>query len=315
MRPPVRLLLLIGVVAGATACSDYEFGTSDVKDPEDTGDDLQIDVFTVEDSTGVDLVFFGDTSDSMQPELTLLGEHITYFVTEIAGFTTDWQMMAVTGPTGCGVGGIFTPGTPDYATAFAQAILTKPGEDLVDEWGLYDTAAAIELTDPGECNEGFLREDAPLQVIFFSDEFDSSPGYDTDPTTYWQQYLDMVRLKKGSEGLVVYSAVAGPVPDGCEGAIPGTGYAEAVDATGGEFLSICDAWYTQLDVLAASSIRQDTFVLSAEPVVSTLQVWVNDVERTDGWTYKSWNNAVVFRDHAPVSGDAVRARYEIVSTE
>lgn len=293
------------------ACSDYGLSNPDgTKDPEETGLLHQEDTFLVPPPPGLDVLIFGDTSGSMAPELVLLGSYITDLVGGISAYTTDWHLMAVTGPSGCGVNGWFSPEDPDYAAQFAAAILTPPGEDLVDEWGLNNTTAAVENTDPGECNEGFLREEAPLQVIFISDEPDSSPGWDTDPAGYWYTYVDPVQARKGTAG-VVYSAVIGPVPDGCEGALPGTGYSDAVAATGGDILSICDPWWENLGFLAQSPVRESTFVLTRLPDPASLQVYVNDLRRPDGWSYDPAQNAIVFSVDLPLSGDTVLVRYAV----
>ena len=257
---------------------------------------------------GSDILFFGDTSGSMTEELETLGEKVAEFVAGLYEFTDDWQLLAVTGPDGCGVNGVLTPQTQGYEELFAQAIITPPGQDEVDEWGLYNVAAAIELTGEGDCNEGFLRDDAMLHVVFISDEDDNSPGWE-EGGDYWRGYVDEVLAAKSYEESVAFSAVAGPVPKGCGGAEPGWGYAEAVEDTEGEFLSICDAWYEQLEVLVGVSLRRSIFELEQIPVVDTIEVKVNQVLRED-WTYNEGKNAVVFSSDAPQGGDEVNISYD-----
>jgi len=223
-------------------------------------------------------------------------------------FTDDWQLLAVTGPDGCGVNGVLTPQTQNYEELFAQAIVTPPGQDEVDEWGLYNVATAIELTGEGECNQGFLRDDAMLHVVFISDEDDNSPGWE-EGGDYWRDYVDDVLAAKTYDGAVAFSAVAGPVPDGCEGAEPGWGYADAVEDTEGEFLSICEPWYEELGVLVDVSVRRSVFWLAQTPIVDTIEVEVNQVARED-WSYDAELNAVLFSTDAPQSGDEVLIRYE-----
>ena len=214
------------------------------------------------------------------------------------------------GPTGCGVNGVLTAETPDYAAQFAAGLLTPPGEDLVDEWGLYDADQAVQSTDEGECNAGFMREGARLHVIFISDEDDNSPGYDTGDTSYWTTYVNSIIAKKGSAEDVRFSAITGPEPDGCDGAEPGIGYTEAVLATGGSLLSICDDWASQLDTLVDVSVEHTTFVLERLPIVSTIAVSVNGSVRTEGWAYDRLQNAVVFSIAPPSTGDQVAIRYD-----
>lgn len=271
--------------------------------------DEQLDQWDLADVAGADLLFFGDTSGSMAVELTTLGSEIEGLIASLSAFTESWQLLAVTGPTGCGVNGVLTPETADYASLFAAGLLTPPGEDLVDEWGLYNADQAVQATDEGECNAGFMREGARLHVIFISDEDDNSPGYDSGDASYWTTYVDSIIAAKGSVDDVRFSAIVGPVPDGCDGAEPGTGYTDAVLATGGSLISICDDWTSQLDTLVDVSVEHTTFPLSRLPVRSTLEVMVNGSTRGQGWTYDRFQNAVVFTVAPPSTGDQVAIAY------
>jgi hypothetical protein len=305
------------------ACSEYalnkeahglaHYGDTGAPDPStndgDADPDWMRDRWDLADLGGADLLFFGDTSHSMTEELVTMGEKITTLLDALEKFTDDWQLLAVTGPSGCGIGGVLTPETPDYATAFATGITTPPGEDEVDEWGLFNASYAVDLTDPGECNEGFLRETARLHVIFISDEADHSPGWDSGDPSYWKTYLDNIVDRKSSLDLVRMSAIAGPVPDGCAGADPGYGYGDAALATGGVQLSICDGWYDQISSIVSTQVERDTFVLSAIPQPSTLEVNVNSVRISEGWAYDAASNSVLFSAEPPVTGDVVEIDY------
>ena len=296
------------------ACTEYGLNGGKQEAP-DTGDPSpgppQVqDHWELDEVAGADVLFFGDTSGSMLEELQTLGDQVTGFVEGLSDYTQDWQLLAVTGPDGCGNGGLITPSSPDYAASFAQGILQVPGEDLVDEWGLYNVVQALEQTDPGECNEGFLRDEALLTVVFISDEDDNSPGWDGGDPSYWQPYVDAVIARKGDASAVTFSAVVGPVPDGCVGAEPGYGYVEAVEATQGDLLSICDAWYDQLGLLVDATVHQELFELTLRPVPETIDVAVDYYVHRDGWEYDAELNAVRFLVAPPVSGDSVTIRYD-----
>lgn len=290
-------------------------GAPEVDRPDNVGAPLeeQLDQWNLEDLTRTDLVFFGDTSGSMSVELTTMGSQILTFLDGLSVYTGDWQLMAVTGPDGCGVGGVLTPETPDYATLFANGLLTAPGADEVDEWGLYNVAMAVEQTDEAECNAGFLRDDARLHVVVISDEDDNSPGWDSGDAGYWAEYVDALFARKSSPALVRVSGIIGPVPDGCAEAEPGTGYAEAIEATGGVTLSICEDWTLGIGSLVEATVQHDTFALSRAPQPSTLEVFVNGVERAEGWAYDVTENAVVFSADIPVAGDTVEVTYLVAS--
>jgi hypothetical protein len=302
----------------AAACSDYDLqprqedeelplDTATDPDPEtDVQQDATVQEWTVPDQ--IDVLVFGDTSSSMEPELVTMGANVRTFVERLAMHQPDWQLIAVTGPDGCANNGILTPNTPDYEALFAQGIL-MPGGDLVDEWGLNNAMAGVQNSAPGLCNEGFVRPTAALHVVIVSDEDDNSPGWQ-EGGDYWKPYIDTIRELKGDASLVKFSAVGGPVPGACDGAEPANGYWEAVDATEGEFISICTDWAPELDVIADVSFVQDVFTLDYAPVVETLRVWVNDVERPAGWAFVETGNLIDFDDEPPVAGDDVRVEYE-----
>lgn len=311
------------------ACTEYDFKQSDVSgsgetdtgtpvdgpDPDIPGEpyepsvDERVDQFDLSDEMGTDLLFFGDTSGSMAVELTTMGEKISTLIGSLTEYTDKWQLMAVTGPTGCGVTGILTPETADYALLFATGLLTPPGADEVDEWGLYNAWQAVEATDEGECNAGFLRPDARLHVIFISDEDDNSPGFDGGDPSYWRAYTEAIYARVGDPDKLRFSGVIGPTPSGCDGAEPGTGYAEAIEAFGGTLLSICDDWASQVELLVDTTVQYDTFELSSFPLVDTLEVFVNGDARSSGWSYNSRGNAIVFTEGIPVTGDKVEVFY------
>jgi len=261
---------------------------------------------------GVDVLFFGDTSGSMTEELLTLSDEITVFLDRLDQNVKDWQLLAVTGPEGCGLHGVIDGQDLDPDRLFAEAITTPPGEDLVDEWGLYSATSALLQTGPGDCNEGFLRDSSLLHVIFVSDEDDNSPGWNQGDPEYWQAYLDTMIRIKGEADQVILSAVTGPNPEGCFGAEPGVGYNEAVAWTEGELLSICDDWSNEIGILAdAGLLHQAEFILIDTPIESSIGVSVNGDSVPTGWIYEPDSQSVLFTDEAPVTGDHVRVTYYV----
>jgi hypothetical protein len=297
----MRALPLLAILLGA--CSEYEVLT-------DTREEAFSETFTVSGALS-DIVFYGDTSYSMQPELYTMGDNIGQFIGRLDENQDDWQIIAVTGPDGCAQGGILTPETPDVRGAFTTGITTEPGEDDVDEWGLFNVFQAVMKTSPGRCNEGFLRDEALLHIIFLSDEDDNSPGWQLGGD-YWRDYVDPILYLKGDPAMVRFSAVTGPVPNGCNGADPGFGYAEATVATGGELLSICDDWSADIEILANASISQALFPLAHAPLVDTLEVSVNDTPRESGWVYDEEAIGVRFTEDLPRGWDEVVIDYRAI---
>jgi hypothetical protein len=110
------------------------------------------------------------------------------------------------------------------------------------------------------------------------------------------------------------SAVAGDYPTGCGTAEAGTGYYEAVSATGGVFLSICSNWSTNVDVLADISIEGLVeFELSATPDPSSITVFVDGVQWLIDWHYDATLNQIVF-DTELSEGAAIEVNYGVLVT-
>jgi hypothetical protein len=278
-----------------------------------------LDTFDLPAAGGaIDVIVFGDTSGSMDEELETLGATITPFVERLAEQVSDWQLAAVTGDVGCAVNGILTPSTPDFARKFAEGIVTPTASEDMEEMGFLNTAIAVEEADGG-CNDGLVRGDL-LHVIYVTDENDESPGYEDDDD-YWTAYFDRIAAVHGNPQSIVLSAVAGPVPGGCggdgdddEGADAGEGYDRAVEATGGEFLSICSDWADDIDLLVDAGTTRDRFGLTEEPVPDTIEVWVNGVAAPEAdWEYRAAENEVVFVANPPRAGDRVDVTYEPAS--
>ncbi|MCP4869258.1 MAG: choice-of-anchor D domain-containing protein [Proteobacteria bacterium] len=65
-----------------------------------------------------------------------------------------------------------------------------------------------------------------------------------------------------------------------------------------------------IDSFTQADPATDTFALSLEPVVETIEVRLNGVPVYVGWTYEAVGNAVVFdEEHVPENGDGVEVEY------
>lgn len=249
-----------------------------------------------------DIMFLVDQSGSMDDNQRLLGDNFSTFITSLTTYTTDWQVMVVNDDDGCNNSGILTRSSAGYANTFSTAVTRGGG--VYTESLLTPAANAVDKTDSAECNAGFMREEAILHIIMVSDEPEQSPGS-------WRTLVDRIIAKKGSESHVRLSAIAGPASGGGGCADPGTGYMDAVAATDGVYLNICDNWATPANMatLAEASVFQDTFALTRTPVPETVWVEVNGSPRTSGWTYDAGTNSVVFSSSIPTEGDQVDIHY------
>ena len=257
-----------------------------------------------------DIMFLVDQSCSMDDDQARLASNFTKFIGKLSNYSNDWQVMVVNDDNGCNNTGVLKPATASYESKFSNGV--SSGGGWYTEALLTVAMKAVENTDGSECNAGFMREDAMLHIITVSDEPEQST-YNGGMS--WDKNVQAIIDKKGSTSNVKVSAIAGDYPSGCSSADPGSGYYEAVAATGGIFLSICGDWAsdTNLEMLAEASINQDTFALSRDPIEETILVEVNGTKRTT-WTYVAAENEVVFTEKIPTEGDLVDISYAGVTT-
>ena len=261
------------------------------------------DEFIVPEEPASDIIFYVDQSGSMSDDQARLASNFSTFITELTTYSTDWQIIVANSDNGCNAhGGVLRPEMVDYESRFQSAV--SSGGGFWTEAGLTITSEAVEKTDAGECNWGFLRPEAMLHIIMVSDEPEQS-------SSTWGWYMDKIVAKKGSSANVKFSAIAGDYPGGCATAEAGDGYYQPVMGTDGVYLSICSDWATpaNLAMLAAASVQMAAFELTATPAPSTIRVWVNGTERLTGWHYDEDDNTVVFDEGIPEDNDVVRINY------
>lgn len=95
---------------------------------------------------------------------------------------------------------------PDLAATFACMARVGTGGDGNERPMLAISEAVGALAQPGQCNEGFLRDDAILVVTFITDEEDA-PGQSPGDPGDWVQRL--VAAKHGDEHAVVVLGIFG----------------------------------------------------------------------------------------------------------
>ena len=248
----------------------------------------------------VDIIIHVDRSGSMDNDARILSDNFRVLTDTLEDLSDDYHIIVVTRDDGCCNGEIITPYTADPERAFENAVFQNGGG--YTEAGLTVTSNALENTAPGRCNEDFRRGTAALGVVMISDEPEQS-RHD------WSHYVEIFQEAVPE---VTLSAVAGPIEGGCSTATPGRGYWEAANATGGVFLNICTQWGDSLVEVGEAVVfpdPTDTFGLSGEPVVDTIEVTVDAIDRFD-WIYDAELNAVVFAVMPPGEAE-IEIRYEV----
>lgn len=291
------LLPTLLLASGMAGCSDYGLVQFD-------GDD----VFQQLQASEVDVLLAIDNSCSMQPYQDELAENFDNFLTYFEEGDVDYRLGVVTStittvapneycseaevnaiPAGGQLVGdadgptIITPDTDNGDAVFA---------DIVDvgvcgagfEAGIESAYRALTGPVSENYNDGFLRDDAYLSIIFVSDEQDFSPLKVND-------YINGFRDVKGAREREVFNASALVVTDldECSPAQQqagevGTRYIDVAQQTGGVVGSICAEDFTSIvtELSLASSRLTDTFYLTKLPDVKTLVVYVDDGQCGDG---------------------------------
>ena len=247
-----------------------------------------------------DILFSVDQSCSMEDDNALLAANFSTFISQLSTYTSDWQIMIANADNGCNNGGIYNPNTPGYVSSFQSNIQTG-GSGYNTERLLTIVSSAVENTDSGECNYGFLRQNAMLHIITVSDEPDqSSSGHST--------YVNQIIAKKGASENVRISVIYNPNDNWGR-------YTGAATDTGGLIFDIRNSnWASpsNLQLLAEASVISDQYDLTNQALEHTIQVFVNGYEvafSSGNWHYDSSSNAVVFDQSPPQEGDNISITY------
>lgn len=221
--------------------------------------------------------------------------------------------------------------TPDGSELFSELVAQGTiGSGI--EMGL--EGGRLVFTEPyfSDSNQGFLRDDANLSILFVSDEQDQSP-YSADAYV-----RNLVGIKGETafrdRDLVTLSAVVGkdppPSPDlpSCHSANGYAGYGSkylaVVAATNGLAASICTEDFAPIVTelgLTLSGLEVD-FELSEWPQAGSLAVALYATEASDSkikdlvegvdYTYIADGNKIHFNaDQVPPSEDYIVARYHV----
>lgn len=181
-------------------------------------------------------------------------------------------------------------GSPFEATPRAY-LMGPEQEGAGEDREISDDEALFKILDRGlrqldACNSGFRREDAPLHVIFVSDEPERSQEQAASWTyDYWLgEYNKVV-----PESLLTLSGVV-DTEDCNEG---DAGYSEAIAATGGLSMSICTTDWAQYaeDIALATLSNAWQFELTEQAASGSIQVQV-DGTTSSRWTFNPGSNSV-----------------------
>ncbi|MBX2804267.1 MAG: hypothetical protein KTR31_41785 [Myxococcales bacterium] len=255
----------------------------------------------------LDILFLIDQSCSMALDNTddLENGIPTFFAT--LDQVADWQLVQVTLEDGCANHGILSSSTPKAEEIFVRnAFQPQPVNDAFTERLLQHAATALALTGPDQCNEGALRDGASLHVIVASEEPEQSGQKWSSWVSVYQSYVGHPSLVKVSGILDVHTA-CGQGPD-----VGPAGYIDAVEATGGSAVNICQSdWSDGLTDLASAAVPGTrSYVLSSQPYAPSIVVEVNGVPTVD-FDYDEDRLTVTVNEPPVNGGDLVEITYAL----
>ncbi len=217
---------------------------------------------------------------------------------------------------------ILLPSNPDIFGNFA--INARPNKNTAGQDGRAFSSFRQALQSTRPINTGFLRSDSFLTVIIVDNQDDFSGNgrcngcninqrYNAptlDPVSAYKSFLDTVTGSSGATARYNVSAMTQSAQP-CQGGTNMVRIMDLVNQTNGVIGDICQADFgpsmaQMSDKIATLSSR---FFLTKQPIVSTITVRVNSVsvpnDATNGWTYDSAANAIVFNGSAIPPQDAV----------
>jgi hypothetical protein len=168
----------------------------------------------------------------------------------------------------------------------------------------------------GGFNRGFLREEAALELVFVSDEVDSSEGT-------MNFYVDFFKNIKGAGNSARFraNAIVGArngQASSCSGAggeaDAGTQYVELAQRTNGRVFSICETNFGgPLQEIGNRAFGLPVqFFLTRPAQQASIEVQVNNQNRNQGWQYDGMSNSVIFTEQTvPQPNDQIQVEYDV----
>lgn len=311
--------------------------------PIDNTIDFQknVESFAQAPNNKVDILWVVDNSNSMSEEQAALADGFIAFAGQLEASGTDFQIGVVTTSfdyddeaRGELMGDPkWITNEDDYETLFAERATSAGVLGADKEKGLEAGLYALSpsgLAGPGGYNEGFIRSDAQLLVIFVSDEDDCSDGgslegeaatacyTSQDKLTPVTDFVEDYRKLKPNEDDVSASSIVGTRNSTCSEVVEGSRYLVFTGLMGGLNGDICSAnWAGMLGDLGlnATGIRT-RFQLESAAQPDTIEVTVDDNPVTgdpnDGWTYDQNTWYVEFHGASvPVRGAQITVKYTV----
>ena len=262
----------------------------------------------------LDILVVIDNSGSMAEEQANLSTKLSPLLSYVQD--SDWRIAVVTTDPddGC-LRGLVNKGDGNTQQAFATAVTAGTSGTGIEQ-GIRQAVNSLS----GNCSGGqnWVRENSTIAVLLVSDEDNCSDGTKCNnqawsSADYLIDYLDSQR--ELGVNARVYGLLWHPSQDQtqCSTALRQSPiYAEAIDATGGAWGSICESDYTntlQSISLDISVILKNQFALQYAPLENTVEILVDGQAMTSGYSIKG--NVIEFSE-PPTAGAQVAINYSFM---
>ncbi len=291
------------------------------------GDEMTVeDVFVQPDNGGVDVLFMLDKSSSMESDIEDLKVHFATFINVFLQLGLDFHLGVMSIDDDCPtlVGPVIDNTTPDPAAEFTRQVESNLCND--NETAFDALTKAFSPPNLTGSNAGFLRTDANLAVVVFSDEPEQSGSWPTQPTP--QSLVNfLASLKGGDRSKVTFSGLVGPetVSEAANclfranPALPSDRYQKAIRTSGGYHGQICNVKVQPFLTLLSRTASGVVFEwdLTRDPLSTDPADWEVLLGTTvvpegarNGWTYDAGANRIIVDGTAvPKPGEALTVRY------
>lgn len=196
--------------------------------------------------------------------------------------------------------------TTEEAMEIADVMLENAGGD--NDYLLDTLDKAIPANRDWLLDESEEWLTSTLSLIAMNSDVEQSTG---SYVTYVNDYYSY----KEDPADIQVDAISGETPRGCnvdgKYAEPAELLEQASSMTGGTFISWCSDWEAGMVSLAEAALSgQQRFTLTGTPAEWSIEVFLDEVELTEGWTYDAETLEVLFDDaHFPSIGTEVRIDY------
>lgn len=261
----------------------------------------------------VDILWVIDDSGSMSDNQTALANNFSSFIDSFLAKDVDFKMAITTTDGTNGHNGKMVGNsdklTSDLAkfnkTEFLNNFRTWSRVGVAGSGREQGLKTAKSFFD--RYSSSFLRQDAYLAIVFISDEEDQSEKTVTE-------YLNFYKSLKSNPAMVkAYSLVTQKILPSQQWESIGHRYNYVADQTNGLKGDLDEDFAVTLNNIGTTiSNLTDTFALNGSPYQNSIEVYVNGVKKTSGWSYDSVSKVVKFAANSiPVNGAAIVVKYKV----